>query len=295
LYYFMREHNPLFNDVSAETALRLYFSACSLSVNIQGLAAIGATLANNGICPLTGKHVVKADHAQKVLQLMYSCGMYDYSGRFAFEVGIPAKSGVSGAVVLSVPGQYGIAIWSPPLDSHGNSVRGVWVASELVKRYPTLNLFNSVMAFGQKSTASHTHNNTYRLISACSEGSAEDVKLLLEQHKIDVNVSDYDGRSALHLACAEGHIEVVKLLLQRGANIVAKDRFGSTPLSDAASFPKIRELLQDKLKETARKPTINTSLPVVSQKSSHEKVGLAKREAKAKPLLQKGPESSVEE
>ncbi len=88
---------------------------------------MAASLANDGVNPLTGEAAMPAEFVQDVLSVMHSCGMYDYAGQWAYEVGIPAKSGVSGCVIafLAIPGQIGIAIYSPRLDSYGNSVRGV--------------------------------------------------------------------------------------------------------------------------------------------------------------------------
>ena len=86
---------------------------------------IAASIANGGVCPITHDKILKPDIVRDVLSLMHSCGMYDYSGQFAFKVGIPAKSGVSGAILLVIPNVMGITVFSPPLDSLGNSVRGV--------------------------------------------------------------------------------------------------------------------------------------------------------------------------
>jgi len=105
-----------------------------MEVTCETLCVMGATLANGGECPITGKEVLKPDAVRDVLSLMHSCGMYNYSGQFAFTVGLPAKSGVSGALVLVVPNVMGVGIWSPPLDSLGNSVRGVQFSKVRLRR-----------------------------------------------------------------------------------------------------------------------------------------------------------------
>ena len=118
-----------------EESLELYFQQCSLLVNCHDLAVMGATLANRGVNPLTGERAIKAEFVKDVLSIMLSCGMYDYAGEWAYRVGLPAKSGVGGGIVAVVPGQFGIGIFSPPLDAKGNSVRGVAVCRELSERF----------------------------------------------------------------------------------------------------------------------------------------------------------------
>ncbi|TPW00526.1 MAG: Glutaminase [Beijerinckiaceae bacterium] len=86
---------------------------------------MAATLANDGLNPVTGEAAMPAEFVQDVLSVMHSCGMYDYAGHWADEVGIPAKSGVSGCVIAVVPGQIGIAIYSPRVNTYGNSVRAL--------------------------------------------------------------------------------------------------------------------------------------------------------------------------
>ena len=93
---------------------------------------VAATFANAGINPLTNDPVYTPSTVRHCLSLMSSCGMYDYSGEFAFTIGLPAKSGVSGGLMLVVPGVMGVCVWSPRLDSLGNSVRGVALCKELV-------------------------------------------------------------------------------------------------------------------------------------------------------------------
>ena len=96
-----------------------------MQVTCEIMCVIAATLANNGICPLTNRRVVAPETVRDVLTIMFTCGMYDSSGRFAFEVGLPAKSGVSGVIFMVIPGKGGLAVFSPRLDKFGNSFRGV--------------------------------------------------------------------------------------------------------------------------------------------------------------------------
>lgn len=112
-------------DRPPEEVLDIYFRQCALRVTAEDLALMGATLANNGVNPRSGQRMLAPEHVRDVLTLMMSCGMYDYAGEWSYDVGLPAKSGVSGAVLAVLPGQLSIAIWSPPLDAIGNSVRGV--------------------------------------------------------------------------------------------------------------------------------------------------------------------------
>jgi glutaminase len=118
----------------AEDALDLYFRQCSILVTCRDLATMAATLSNMGRNPLTGEVVFDHHSVKDVLSIMFTCGMYDYSGHWAYQVGIPAKSGVSGGVMAVVNRQLGIATYSPPLDAHGNSVRGIGVCAELASR-----------------------------------------------------------------------------------------------------------------------------------------------------------------
>ncbi|KAA9134945.1 glutaminase [Microbacterium caowuchunii] len=102
-----------------------YIRQCSVLVTTRDLAVMAATLANRGVNPRTGQQVVDAAVVRQVLSVMATCGMYDAAGDWATQVGIPAKSGVAGGLIGALPGQVGIATFSPRLDAHGNSVRGV--------------------------------------------------------------------------------------------------------------------------------------------------------------------------
>ena len=98
------------------------FQTCSLEMCAESESVVAATLANGGVCPTTGKRVLKPESVRNVLSLMLSCGLYNYSGDFAFKVGLPAKSGVSGALVLVIPNVMGVCLWSPPLDDMGTKI-----------------------------------------------------------------------------------------------------------------------------------------------------------------------------
>ena len=115
--------------------LDLYFRQCAILVSARDLSMMAATLANNGVNPLTGQRAIAAEHVKTVLSVMASCGMYDYSGEWVYRVGLPAKSGVGGGIIAVLPGQFGFGTFSPLLDEHGNSHRGIEACKELSQRF----------------------------------------------------------------------------------------------------------------------------------------------------------------
>ncbi len=122
-------------DNNLEDMLDLYFKQCSVMVHCRDLGIMGATLANNGVNPMTGERAMESEYIKDVLSVMYTCGMYDYSGEWAYRVGLPAKSGVGGGIVAVVPKLLGIGVFSPRLDPRGNSVRGVKVCEEMSSHF----------------------------------------------------------------------------------------------------------------------------------------------------------------
>jgi glutaminase len=106
-------------------AVQWYTAQCSVNVTAKDLAAMGATLANGGVQPVTKERVFDEALMQQVLSVMFTCGMYNYAGDWVGEVGIPSKSGVGGGIIGAVPGEMCIATFSPQLDAHGNSYRGI--------------------------------------------------------------------------------------------------------------------------------------------------------------------------
>lgn len=108
-----------------EEALRVYTRQCSIGINTLDLAMMGATLANEGVNPKTGKRVLDKEHVPELLAIMATAGFYDESGEWMYSAGLPAKTGVGGGIVAVVPGKFAIATFSPPLNPAGNSVRGL--------------------------------------------------------------------------------------------------------------------------------------------------------------------------
>jgi glutaminase len=119
----------------------VYTKECSVGVTALQLAKMGATLANNGTNPATGQQVIKRENVQEILSSMMMAGLYDGSGGWAWHVGLPAKSGVGGGLVAVMPGKGAIAVFAPPLDEAGNSVKGQEVIQYVANRLD-LNLFS---------------------------------------------------------------------------------------------------------------------------------------------------------
>lgn len=114
-----------------EDALAQYVRQCAISVDTRDLALMAATLANGGVQPVTGARVLETTSVERVLSVMATCGMYDSAGDWISAVGMPAKSGVSGGIIAVLPGQVGLAVYSPRLDKHGNSARGVQLCERM--------------------------------------------------------------------------------------------------------------------------------------------------------------------
>ena len=128
-------------DRAPDDVLDAYFQQCSILVTARDLAMMGACLANSGVNPVTGVVALKTHYTEKVLSVMSTCGMYDYSGAWIFDVGMPAKSGVGGGIMAVLPGQFGLGVFSPALDNKGNSVRGIEACKRLSRDF-SLHLFN---------------------------------------------------------------------------------------------------------------------------------------------------------
>ncbi len=139
LSYLLAKYERIYADPFE--SVDVYTKECSVGVTAQQLAMMGATLANNGINPTTGEQVIKRENIPEILSAMMMAGLYDGSGAWAWHVGLPAKSGVGGGLVAVMPGKGAIAVFAPPLDEAGNSVKGQEVIDYVTEKLD-LNLFS---------------------------------------------------------------------------------------------------------------------------------------------------------
>jgi glutaminase len=131
--YLLRNSTVIKDDVGK--VLEVYFRQCSVLVTARDIAVMAATLANRGTNPVTGEQVMTPYAISRTLSVMTSSGMYDYAGEWIYRVGIPAKSGVGGGILAALPARLGLGSYSPRLDRHGNSVRGIKVCEALSSHY----------------------------------------------------------------------------------------------------------------------------------------------------------------
>ncbi|KJH52523.1 glutaminase [Dictyocaulus viviparus] len=251
-------------DTNLQDTLDLYFQLCAIETNCDSMAVMAATLANGGVNPMNSERVINNRACRDTLSLMYSCGMYDWSGQFAFRVGLPAKSGVSGDMIMVIPNVMGIAIYSPRLDTLGNTFRGLKFAEAFISKFNFHNYDSLVYSDCQKMDPRKVipeteHDNTSRFMFAAKYGDISTIKryLLLG---IDIHERDYDDRTVLHVAASEGDSSCLKYLLSKWRESPAstyriftsvidillgvylfvfvepRDRFGRTPLDDAKFF-----------------------------------------------------------
>ncbi|MBR0900953.1 glutaminase A [Bradyrhizobium tropiciagri] len=128
----LESYDRIYSD--AKQATDLYTRQCSLNVSARDLAVMGATLADGGVNPVTGRRVVDAAVCHYVLAVMVTAGLYETSGDWLYDIGLPGKSGIGGGIVAVAPGKGGFGTFAPPLDAAGNSVRGQLAAKFLSQR-----------------------------------------------------------------------------------------------------------------------------------------------------------------
>jgi glutaminase len=148
--HLLQSYGRLYFNPAAATDV--YTRQCSLEVTVHDLAVMAATLANGGVNPVTREPVIDSIHCQHVLAVMVTAGLYENSGDWLYETGLPGKSGVSGGMIVVAPGKGGLATFAPPLDEAGNSVKGQLTARFLSEQLG-LNLFASRPAHGGDAAA----------------------------------------------------------------------------------------------------------------------------------------------
>uniref|UniRef100_A0A8C5AA71 glutaminase n=1 Tax=Gadus morhua TaxID=8049 RepID=A0A8C5AA71_GADMO len=238
--YYLKEKKCFPEGTDMTSILDFYFQLCSIEVTCESASVMAATLANGGFCPITGERVLSPEAVRNTLSLMHSCGMYDFSGQFAFHVGLPAKSGVSGGILLVVPNVMGVMCWSPPLDKLGNSVRGIRFCTDLLSLCNFHN-YDNLKHFAKKldprrEGGDQRVKSVINLLFAAYTGDVSALRRFALS-SMDMEQRDYDSRTALHVAAAEGHAEVVRFLLEAcKVNAVPKDRWGNTPMDEAVHF-----------------------------------------------------------
>ena len=193
-------------------SVELYFQQCSVSVTAYDLGVMAATLANRGVNPITGKQAIRGEYVESVLSVMSSCGMYDYAGEWLYTIGMPSKSGVAGGIIAVLPGQLGIAVFSPPLDARGNSVRGIRVC-DAISRHCDLHLLNrpstGQSAIRLKFTGAELTSNRIR--------TAEESRVL---HEEGGRIQVYQLQGNLHFASAESVVHDVIANVERIGHLI---------------------------------------------------------------------------
>ena len=224
-----------YTEPAVTEALKLYFSICSLEMTSVNFATAAATLANSGVNPLTQDRVLSQKTVRNCLPVLQTSGMYNASGTFFQQVGLPAKSGVGGGVILIVPRLMGICIFSPRLDKQGNSVRGIEMARRITSKY-LVHTFDGTMTDTDRldpkiPISKWRANSCGEAIWAASNGNIRTLERLVSEQR-DLQNGDYDMRTPLHLASAEGQLEAVQFLLKQGVKPIP-DRWGGYGYFDA--------------------------------------------------------------
>ncbi|KAL1130744.1 hypothetical protein AAG570_011985 [Ranatra chinensis] len=207
---------------------QLHFEMCSMDVTCNSLGMMGCTLANSGMCPTTSKRVLKPDTVKSVLSVMESCGMYNYSGNFLFEVGLPAKAGASGGILMVVPGVLGIATFSLRLDKMGNSARGLSFLKEFAEKF-RYHPFDDVTSdlkrrYPNRRTPDMVCQPFCRILTAVSSGDSMALVKILRSGN-EAMVRDIEGHTILHLAASKGLMEAVVQIVTYSRGLVhAKDK-----------------------------------------------------------------------
>ncbi|XP_074489499.1 glutaminase liver isoform, mitochondrial isoform X1 [Sebastes fasciatus] len=237
LSFYLQEKKCFPDKADINAALDLMLQCASTEITCESGAAMAASLANGGLCPLSGDQVLSPAATRSMLSMMQVAGMKDYSTTFHYKTSVPAVSGSHGSLLAVVPGVLGLMAFSPETDACGNPWRAVHFCQELISTFQLHSFdirtpFRQILAYRQWKAESEGYQ-IMNVLLAAFKGDVQAMRRYFLSGA-DVNAVDYDGRSALHVAAAEGHAEVIRFLLQNtGANPALKDRWGSSPLQEA--------------------------------------------------------------
>ena len=223
-------------DHDLRDALELYFSLCSLELNAREMATAAATLANNGICPVSQERVFGEGTVRDCLTMMQMCGMYDGSGHFSVHIGVPAKAASAGPCSWSCP-----VSWALPCGPRGWTLSGTasggsnspndWLR-HTGYTFTTASPRRAGASTPARRFARSRASITSQALWAASSGDVRTLQRLVSD-QADLEMGDYDLRTPMHLAAAEGQLGVVGFLLDLGVSPNAADRWGGTPIDDA--------------------------------------------------------------
>jgi glutaminase len=232
LAHIMMENDIFPENTNINTTLELYFQLCSITMNSQSLAKYAAMLANGGTTVDTNVKIFDPIIIRDLLCIMYTSGMYDYSGRWSFDIGLPSKSGVSGSIFAVIPNVGGICVYSPKLDKLGNSVKGVEFFKMLTKKYK-LHIFDTLISGlnHKKSITKQSDDNIDMIFSACKNDDYVYLCNKLYSLDYDIDKGDYDNRRPIHIASDDNSYKAVYALLQYGANYRLMDRWQQSLLT----------------------------------------------------------------
>ncbi|XP_063679391.1 glutaminase kidney isoform, mitochondrial-like [Bolinopsis microptera] len=242
--HYLRENGCFNNEANAdslEQTMELFIHYSAIDMSIDAASVMAATLASGGLCPLTGEKVVYPEAVRNCLSMMNCCGVNDYSGEFMFEVGLPAKSNVSGALMVVIPNVLGMCIYSPRLDRSRNSVRGVQFCKLFTDRF----VFHQFDPSDRSRTKIDPRRRDFHetkdqqsliLLFAAYQGTMTTLYRYLKEG-VNFAYPDYDGRTAIHLAVCGGQLDVVKFLIDKcHVDVNPIDRWENTPLDDAFKY-----------------------------------------------------------
>ena len=255
--YLLRGGLGLPRGVDLHKMMDVYLSCCSIEMNAAMLSIAAATLANGGVCPITGQQVLSTDVVKKTLSVMQASGLYDNAGSFILKVGLPAKSGVAGAVMVVVPNLMGFATFSPRLDAYGNSVRGVSFCQQLVDRF-TFHIYDSLSGGRsgcKRDPRASQHNRKQRDLSdlrwAVSHGDryATKVRDLMLDCMVAITLADGEIEAPEIASMAEAYAEIMGEQPDPQAlqTLVAATQTQTQALGAEAPFAALLEQLRQEL------------------------------------------------